>query len=188
MARGINRLRKDVQLKAIERCFEGSKLVLVTSLGQLMPERLEAFRSQVMACGGGMKVVKCSLARVVAKRLGYDVLGDMFKGTSAVVYSGVEGDVKLALLALKFAQNNPPMHIVGGKLQQQELTPDHVEKYTKLKAAAVNTELVSAIAPMSRAHTLVRLLSPSSNIRIPPVSGGLVRVLDAWVQKTSNAG
>lgn len=179
----MKRVRKDWIINDLVERMERSKLVLVSHVGNMTGSQLEGLRAQLQAKGGGLKLVKGSLGRTAAERLSCPSVAALFRGPSAVLHSGADGDIEAAKIAVSFAKANPEFLILGGKLQSQQLLHTHVGKLVALEPDRVYAELLGMIHPAAHAGAIISLVDPSTHLRIPRVSQYLVGTLGAHVRQ-----
>jgi len=126
----LDRLQKEELVNALNGVFDSANLVVVTRpLGLTVAESTE-LRSRMREAGALFKVTKNRLTRLALRGTRFEPLSDLFVGPTAIAYS--EDPIIAAKVAVKFADDNEKLEIIGGGLYDQILDAGEVKDLAKL--------------------------------------------------------
>ena len=126
----MDRLQKEELVNALNGVFDSANLVVVTRpLGLTVAESTE-LRSRMREAGALFKVTKNRLTRLALRGTRFEPLSDLFVGPTAIAYS--EDPIIAAKVAVKFADDNEKLEIIGGGLYDQILDAGEVKDLAKL--------------------------------------------------------
>ena len=126
----MDRLQKEELVNALNGVFDSANLVVVTRpLGLTVAESTE-LRSRMREAGALFKVTKNRLTRLALRGTRFEPLSDLFVGPTAIAYS--EDPIIAAKVAVKFADDNEKLEIIGGGLFDQILDVGEVKNLAKL--------------------------------------------------------
>jgi len=126
----LDRLQKEELVNALNGVFDSANLVVVTRpLGLTVAESTE-LRSRMREAGALFKVTKNRLTRLALRGTRFEPLSDLFVGPTAIAYS--EDPIMAAKVAVKFADDNEKLEIIGGGLFDQILDAGEVKNLAKL--------------------------------------------------------
>jgi large subunit ribosomal protein L10 len=122
---------KEEELQDLQAAFKGTdSAILVDYRGLKVPEVTE-LRRQIRGARGKYKVVKNTLARRALKGTSFEVLTDLFVGTTAVAYSG-DDPVALAKVLTTFAKGAPALQIKAAVVQGRAIKAGEVTELATL--------------------------------------------------------
>jgi len=126
----LDRFQKEELVNALNGVFDSANLVVVTRpLGLTVAESTE-LRSRMREAGALFKVTKNRLTRLALRGTRFEPLSDLFVGPTAIAYS--EDPIIAAKVAVKFADDNEKLEIIGGGLFDQILDAGEVKNLAKL--------------------------------------------------------
>jgi large subunit ribosomal protein L10 len=168
----LDRTQKEKLVASLADVFGSVNLVVVTRpLGMTVAESTE-LRRQMRDGGASFKVTKNRLTRLALKGTPFESLSDLFTGPTAIAYS--EDPVAAAKIAVKYAESNEKLEIVGGALFTDVLDPAGVKNLAKLPSL---DEL--------RAKLVGMINTPATRLAgvLQAPGGQLARVVQAYAQK-----
>lgn len=126
----MDRTQKEELVASFNDAFSNASLVVVTSQTGLTVAQSTELRQQMRDAGASFKVTKNRLTRLALKGTMFEPLSDLFKGPTAIAYS--QDPVAAARVAVKFAEGNDKLVILGGGLNEQVLDVSAVNALAKL--------------------------------------------------------
>jgi large subunit ribosomal protein L10 len=164
----LERARKEELVTSLHAIFGGeNNLLVVTRPTGLTVAEVSDLRRQMRQAGCGFTVTKNRLARLALKGTKFEPVSDLFKGPTAVAYS--RDPVAAARIAVKFADTNQKLAVVGGALEAKVLNAGEVTSLARLPSLdELRAKIVGMIAtPATRiagvlqapAGQLARLMS-----------------------------
>ena len=128
--RRVDREQKEKLVASLNGIFGSVTLVVVTRpIGLTVAESTE-LRRRMGAEGANFRVTKNRLTRLALKGTEFEPLSGMFVGPTAIAFS--DDPVAAARVAVKFAEGNDKLEILGGALFQQVLDAAAVKELAKL--------------------------------------------------------
>ena len=126
----MDRLKKEELVNALNGVFDSANLVVVTRPAGLTVAESTELRSRMREAGALFKVTKNRLTRLALRGTRFEPLSDLFVGPTAIAYS--EDPIIAAKVAVKFADDNEKLEIIGGGLFDQILDAGEVKNLAKL--------------------------------------------------------
>jgi len=126
----LDRLKKEELVNALNGVFDSANLVVVTRPAGLTVAESTELRSRMREAGALFKVTKNRLTRLALRGTRFEPLSDLFVGPTAIAYS--EDPIVAAKVAVKFADDNEKLEIIGGGLFDQILDAGEVKNLAKL--------------------------------------------------------
>ncbi len=83
----MQRPEKEAAIEEVAEILENAKSIFITDFKGLSVEKISALRQKCREVSVSYKVVKNTLARIAAKKAGYNEMVDYFQGPSAIAYS-----------------------------------------------------------------------------------------------------
>lgn len=115
----MDRVQKQELVTSLNDIFGAANLIVVTRpLGLTVAESTD-LRVQMRDLGASFKVTKNRLTRLALKGTKFEPLSDLFSGPTAIAYS--EDPIAAAKVAVKFANANEKLEIIGGGLFEEVL-------------------------------------------------------------------
>ena len=166
--------QKKDKVSEIQTQAQQSLGFIVTSYGGLKTVDINEFRLKIRPFKAEYRVVKNSLTKIALKNAGYEALGNMLSGPSAVVIE--RGDTVGTLKAIfEFAKTHEALKVMGGCLEGKVLTGKELKTLSSLPSREV---LISQLLGVLQgpATNLVNVLQATTR--------NLVNVLDAVAKKS----
>jgi len=126
----LDRLQKEELVKTLNGVFDSANLVVVTRPSGLTVAESTELRARMREAGALFKVTKNRLTRLALRGTRFEPLSDLFVGPTAIAYS--EDPIIAAKVAVKFADDNEKLEIIGGGLFDQILDAGEVKNLAKL--------------------------------------------------------
>jgi large subunit ribosomal protein L10 len=126
----VDRTQKEELVASFNDAFSNAALVVVTTQTGLTVAQSTDLRKKMRDAGASFKVTKNRLTRLALKGTKFEHLSDLFKGPTAIAYS--DDPVAAARVAVKFAEGNDKLVILGGGLDEQVLDASAVTALAKL--------------------------------------------------------
>lgn len=125
-----------------------------------------------------MRVVKTSLARLAARRLGYEGADEVFNGPSAMIYGG-ESVAQVARVVRDIHKEKKTPVVRGGLLDKKALDPDGVQQLANLPS---REELL--------AQVIGTIIAPVSGTigAIEALMAAIPGLTQAWEEKLGGGG
>lgn len=137
-------------LSEIESFLTASRDCVVIDITGTAPAKAEAMRSTFRKNSMRMKVVKTSLARLAAKKLGYDAVDGVLAGPTAIIFGG-ESVADVARIVREMTKGKNPVKVRGGLLDRKPIKAEQVTQLANLptRPELLAQLLATLIAPMS---------------------------------------
>ena len=137
--------RKGDEIDQIERWLRGAQVAILTDYRGLTVQQLGQLRGQLRPSGAEVHVVKNTLTRIAAARVGIDGLDPLLEGPTAITFG--RDDVAAPAKALDDAARTMPMlQVKGGVLGGRVLNPNEVKRLAGLPGRAqLQAQLVGNI-------------------------------------------
>lgn len=168
----MDRSQKQQLVDSLQKVFSGASLVVVTKQTGLTVKEVTELRRQMRAAGATYKVTKNRLARLALKDTPYQGLESLFTGPTAVACSS--DPVTAAKIAVKYADSNEKLTILGGSLGDR-----------KLDVAAIKSLATLPSIDALRARLIGLLQAPATKVAgvLQAPAGQLARVFGAYGAK-----
>jgi large subunit ribosomal protein L10 len=168
----VDRSQKQKVVDSLHDTLKQTVLVVITQQAGMTVAEVTTLRRQMREAGAGFKVTKNRLARRALEGTKFAKLAPLFKGPTAVAYS--TDPVAAAKVAVKYANANEKLTIVGGAMGDTLLDP------TGVKALATLPSLDEL-----RGKLVGLLQTPATRVAqvLQAPAGQLARVLGAYAKK-----
>ncbi len=172
----MDRARKEELVGSLHALFESTTLMVVTCPVGLTVAESTDLRRQMREAGASFKVTKNRLTRLALKGTKFEPLTDLFTGPTAIAYS--DDPVAAAKIAVRYAEKNDLLKILGGAMGQQVLDVSAINALAKLPSL---DELRGSLVRMVQ--------TPATRIAavLQAPGGQLARVLNAYSSKDEAA-
>lgn len=146
----MDRSQKQALVDSLHKTLSGASLVVVTRQSGLTVKEVTDLRRQMKAAGATYKVTKNRLARLALKDTPYQELAPLFTGPTAVACS--KDPVAAAKVAVKYADSNEKITILGGSLGDRKLDVAAIKSLATLPSIdALRGKLIGLIqAPATK--------------------------------------
>jgi len=140
-----SRARKGEEIDQIERWLRGAQVAILTDFRGLSVHQLTQLRGQLRPSGSEIHVVKNTLTRIAAARVGIEGLTPMLVGPTAIAFG--RDDVAAPARALEDAARTLPMlQVKGGVLGGRVMPAAEVKRLAGLPSRAqLQAQLVGNI-------------------------------------------
>jgi len=168
----VDRSQKQQLVDSLHKTLSGASLVVVTRQTGLTVKEVTELRRQMRAAGATYKVTKNRLARLALKDTPYQELAPLFTGPTAVACS--KDPVAAAKVAVKYADSNEKVTILGGSLGDR-----------KLDLAAIKSLATLPSIDSLRAKLIGLIQAPATKVAgvLQAPAGQLARVFGAYGAK-----
>ena len=168
----MDRSQKQQLVDSLHKTLSGASLVVVTRQTGLTVKEVTELRRQMRAAGATYKVTKNRLARLALKDTPYQELAPLFTGPTAVACS--KDPVAAAKVAVKYADSNEKVTILGGSLGDR-----------KLDLAAIKSLATLPSIDSLRAKLIGLIQAPATKVAgvLQAPAGQLARVFGAYGAK-----
>ena len=126
-----NRRLKEEKVEQVKEDLEQAKIVILTNYRGLTVAQMNRLRRILQVEGIKYKVVKKTLTRIAAKKLGLEVIDAYMDGPIAIAY-GYEDPVIPVKLLVKFAKENEQLTLKGGLLEKRALDEQDLRRLSEL--------------------------------------------------------
>lgn len=166
------RSEKPEVVEEIVSIYKESPSVIIAHYHGLTVSEVNSLRESLKSKDAGFKVVKNTLAKIAANKVGLDDIVNLFSGPTAIAYS--KEPVEMAKLVVNFAKTNENLKIIGGIVDNQVLNEYSIKELSKLPSL---NELRSKIIGL--------LQAPATKLAgvIQAPSASLSRVIQAHASK-----
>ena len=132
----MNRDEKASIVDDLSSKFSKAKIAIVTDYKGLKVPVFQEIRRELKKNNAEIQVAKNTLLRLAVKGTAYEILGEHFKGTTALTVS-YDDPVASAKALVDFIKTNPQMEIKGAALDGRSLTADDITALSKLPSREV---------------------------------------------------
>ena len=168
----MDRAEKAELVSSLTEAFSGSGAIVVAQYTGLTVAEMESLRVQMKQSGGQVRVAKNRLAKLALKQTDNADISGLFTGPTLVAYS--EDPITAPRIAVKFADKNKKLVILGGAMGQTELDADGIKALAELPSL---DELRAKLAGLVK--------QPATNIAaiLQAPGGQVARVISAYSDK-----
>ena len=168
----MDRVQKEELVSSLNAVFGSANLVIVTRPVGLTVAESTDLRVRMRESGASYKVTKNRLTRLALKGTRFEPLTDLFTGPTAIAFS--EDPIAAAKVAVKFADGNDKLEIIGGGLFEEMLDPAGIKTLATLPSL---DELRAKIVGM--------ISTPATRIAgvLQAPGGQLARVVQAYASQ-----
>lgn len=170
----MDRKGKEEFVISLQRALTQAGLVVVTHVQGLTVAEISDLRCKMRDGGAFFKVTKNTLARLAVKGTKFEGINPFLGGPTALAHS--EDVIAAAKIAVKFANSNEKLKVIGGCLNGELLDAAAVKRLAELPSLdELRGKLVGVIvAPASRIATISQ--APAAQ---------LARVFNAYATKSN---
>ena len=130
---------KEEKVQAVQELresIEGSRSILLTDYRGLTVSEITALRRTLHQVGADFKVVKNSLFKLAAEKLGDTGIYDLLAGPTAAAF--VHNDpIAPAKAIMDFAKNHKELEVKGGYVEGRMLTADQIQALSRIPSKEV---------------------------------------------------
>lgn len=126
----MDRSEKERLITSLRETIQKVGLVVVMRQSGLTVAEVTDLREKMRASGASYKVVKNTLAKLALQGTQYEAVSEFLTGPTALAVS--EDVIAAARVAVKFAESNDKIQVVGGSMGANRLDMHAVEALAKL--------------------------------------------------------
>lgn len=158
----MDRSQKKELVSSMREALQKAKLVVVTQQHGLTVEQATDLRRRMRDSQAQFKVLKNTLAQIAVKDTALEEMSGLFKGPTALAFS--QDPIGAAKAAVKFAETNAKLVIIGGYMDGQILSPASVKALATLPSLdELRSKLIAVIsAPATKVAVLLK--EPASRV------------------------
>ena len=127
----VTRASKEQELQELTSTFKAASTAILVDYRGLSVPAVTELRRQIRTAKGSYKVIKNTLAKRATKGTSFEVLEQMFVGTTAMAYTG-DDPVVLAKALTTFMKTAPTLSIKGAVVQGAAIKPAEVSELANL--------------------------------------------------------
>ena len=160
----MNKEKKKMYIEEMKDFFNKKSSILVTHYQGLTVKQIDELRTEMRKHGILFKVTKNKITKLALEGSKIKKLENLFSGPTAVAFS--EDAITSAKILTKFAKKNSNLKIIGGIMEDEQLSIEDVEKIATLPTLSeARAKIVSILtAPAQKIMSI--LLAPGSKIAI----------------------
>ncbi len=152
----MDRSQKKELVSSMREALQEAKLVVVTQQHGLTVEQATDLRRRMRDSQAQFKVLKNTLAQIAVKETPLEGISHLFKGPTALAFS--QDPIGAAKAAVKFAEANEKLIVLGGYMDGQVLSPSSIKALATLPSLdELRSKLVAVIsAPATKVAVLLK--------------------------------
>ena len=160
----MNKEKKKMYIEQMKDFFNKKSSILVTHYQGLTVKQIDALRAEMRKHGILFKITKNRITKLALVGSKFKKLESLFTGPTAVAFS--EDAITSAKILTKFAKSNSKLKIIGGIMEDEQLSVKDVEKIATLPTLSeARAKIVANLtAPAQKIMSI--LLAPGSKIAI----------------------
>lgn len=132
---------KQMLVQEIAEKITNSKSVVITDYRGLNVAEVTELRKQLREAGVEYKVLKNTMVRFAAEKVGIEGLNDILKGPNAIAF-GMEDAVSPAKVLVDYAKDHEALEIKAGVLDNKVLSIDEVKNLAEIPPREVLLSMV----------------------------------------------
>ncbi len=160
----MNKEKKKMYIEEMKDFFNKKSSILITHYQGLTVKQIDELRAEMRKYGILFKITKNRITKLALEGGKFKKLENLFSGPTAVAFS--EDAITSAKILTKFAKNNSNLKIIGGIMEEEQLSVEDVERIATLPTLNEARAKIANIltAPMQKIMSI--LLAPGSKIAI----------------------
>ena len=160
----INKTKKKAYIQEMKEFFKTTNSVLVTHYQGLTVKQIDELRNEMRKNGILFKITKNRITKLALEGSKFKKLENLFSGPTAIALS--KDAITSAKILTKFAKSNSNLKIIGGIMEDEQLSVADVEKIATLPTLDEARAKIVGILTSSAQKILSILLAPGSKIAI----------------------
>ena len=160
----MNKEKKKTYIEEMKDFFKKTSSVLVTHYQGLSVKQIDELRAEMRKHGILFKITKNKITKLALEGSKFKKLENLFSGPTAVVFS--EDAITSAKILTKFAKSNSNLKIIGGIMEDEQLSVKDVEKIATLPTLDEARAKIVGILSAPAQKIMSILLAPGSKIAI----------------------
>ena len=160
----MNKEKKKIYINEMKDFFKKTSSVLVTHYQGLTVKQIDELRTEMRKHGILFKITKNRITKLALEGSKFKKLENLFSGPTAVAFS--EDAITSAKILTKFAKSNSNLKIIGGIMEDQQLSSEDVKKIATLPTLNEARAKIVGILTSPAQKIMSILLAPGSKIAI----------------------
>ena len=160
----MNKEKKKIYIEEMKDFFNKNNSILVTHYQGLTVKQIDELRTEMRKNGILFKITKNRITTLALEGSKFKKLENLFSGPTAVALS--EDAITSAKILTKFAKSNSNLKIIGGIMEDAELSVNDVEKIATLPTLNEARAKIVGILTSPAQKIMSILLAPGSKIAI----------------------
>ena len=160
----MNKEKKKMYIEEMKDFFNKRSSILVTHYQGLTVKQIDKLRAEMRKHGILFKITKNRITKLALEGSKFKKLENLFSGPTAVAFS--EDAITSAKILTKFAKNNSNLKIIGGIMEEEQLSVEDVKKIATLPTLNEARAKIAGILTDSVQKIMSILLAPGSKIAI----------------------
>ena len=160
----MNKEKKKMYIEQMKDFFNKKSSILVTHYQGLTVKQIDELRAEMRKHGILFKITKNRITKLALAGSKFKKLESLFTGPTAVAFS--EDAITSAKILTKFAKSNSKLKIIGGIMEDEQLSVKDVEKIATLPTLNEARAKIVGILTAPAQKIMSILLAPGSKIAI----------------------
>ena len=160
----MNKEKKKMYIEQMKDFFNKKSSILVTHYQGLTVKQIDELRAEMRKHGIFFKITKNRITKLALAGSKFKKLESLFTGPTAVAFS--EDAITSAKILTKFAKSNSKLKIIGGIMEDEQLSVKDVEKIATLPTLNEARAKIVGILTAPAQKIMSILLAPGSKIAI----------------------
>jgi len=158
----MNKEKKKMYIEQMKDFFNKKSSILVTHYQGLTVKQIDELRAEMRKHGILFKITKNRITKLALVGSKFKKLESLFTGPTAVAFS--EDAITSAKILTKFAKSNSKLKIIGGIMEDEQLSVKDVEKIATLPTLNEARAKIVGILTSPAQKIMSILLAPGSKI------------------------
>ncbi len=160
----MNKEKKKMYIEEMKDFFNKKSSIFITHYQGLTVKQIDELRAEMRKNGILFKITKNRITKLALEGSKFKKLENLFSGPTAVAFS--EDAITSAKILTKFAKNNSNLKIIGGIMEEEQLSVEDVEKIATLPTLNEARAKIAGILTAPAQKIMSILLAPGSKIAI----------------------
>ena len=160
----MNKEKKKMYIEEMKDFFNKKSSIFITHYQGLTVKQIDELRAEMRKNGILFKITKNRITKLALEGSKFKKLENLFSGPTAVAFS--EDEITSAKILTKFAKNNSNLKIIGGIMEEDQLSVEDVEKIATLPTLNEARAKIAGILTAPAQKIMSILLAPGSKIAI----------------------
>jgi len=160
----MNKEKKKMYIEQMKDFFNKKSSILVTHYQGLTVKQIDKLRAEMRKHGILFKITKNRITKLALAGSKFKKLESLFTGPTAVAFS--EDAITSAKILTIFAKSNSKLKIIGGIMEDEQLSVKDVEKIATLPTLNEARAKIVGILTAPAQKIMSILLAPGSKIAI----------------------
>jgi large subunit ribosomal protein L10 len=160
----MNKEKKKMYIEEMKDFFSKKSSILITHYQGLTVKQIDELREEMRKHEILFKITKNRITKLALEGSKFKKLEKLFSGPTAVAFS--EDAIISAKILTKFAKNNSNLKIIGGIMEEKQLSVEDVEKIATLPTLNEARAKIACILTAPAQKIMSILLAPGSKIVI----------------------